>query len=55
MAQVHVTMFEDPIEVPDDEVEVLRVQGLIREAPAPATPAPAAVAAKLAKTKDGDA
>lgn len=39
---VHVTMFEDPIEVLEDEVEVLRAQGLLREAP---QPAPAAVEA----------
>ena len=31
--KVNVTMFEDPIEVPADEVGVLRAQGLLREDP----------------------
>lgn len=47
MPQVRVTLFEDPIEVPDDEIPVLRHQGLLREeapAAAPTTPASAAKA-----------
>jgi hypothetical protein len=49
--KVHVTLFPDPIEVPDDEVEVLRAQGILREdAPAPAEQA----AAKPAVTQKGD-
>jgi hypothetical protein len=52
MPLVHVTTFEDPIEVPDDEVPVLRAQGLLREDPAPAA-APSAVAKPTPK-KDGE-
>lgn len=44
MAKVHVTLFPDPIEVPDDEVEVLRCQGLLREDTAPVEPAAAKAA-----------
>lgn len=51
MPKVHVTLFPDPIEVPDDEVEVLRAQGLIRE---DTTSEPARVAVKAAPKKDGD-
>lgn len=59
MAQVHLTMFEDPMDVPDDEVEVLRMQGLLREPPQPAAesepaapvPAPAAAAPASAPAK----
>lgn len=48
MPLVRLTLFPDPVEVPDDEVPVLRAQGLLVEdtAPqptpdlAPATPAP---------------
>ncbi|NUQ95290.1 MAG: hypothetical protein HOY79_01565 [Streptomyces sp.] len=52
MPKVHVTMFEDPIEVPDDEVEVLRAQGLIHEEAAP-EPAPQPAAAKASPKKAG--
>jgi hypothetical protein len=47
---VQTTIFQDPIEVPDDEVETLRQQGLlVGEAPAPAgDAAPAAPAAPAA-------
>lgn len=31
MATVHLTMFEEPVEVPDDEVPVLQGQGLLRD------------------------
>lgn len=51
MPKVRVTMFEDPIEVPDDEVEVLRVQGLLRDEPEPQAARPAA---KSAPKKDGE-
>lgn len=57
MAQVHVTLFQDPIDVPADEVEVLRAQGLLREEPqpapdaaAPATTDPAPAAKTAPKT-----
>lgn len=55
MPKVRVTMFPDPIEVPDDEVEVLRSQGLLHEESA-AEPEPAAkpAAAKAVSKKDGD-
>ena len=33
MPLVHTTLFENPIEVPEDEVEVLRNQGLLRGEP----------------------
>ena len=48
--KVRVTMFEHPIEVPDDEVEVLRAQGLLREedTPQPAPQQPAKAAPKKA-------
>lgn len=52
--KVRVTMFEDPIEVPDDEVEVLRAQGLLHEEEAAPEPAPRPAAAKAAAKKDGD-
>lgn len=51
MPKVHVTLFPDPIEVPDDEVEVLRAQGLLR---ADATPAVEQPAAKPAPAQKGD-
>jgi hypothetical protein len=51
--KVRVTMFEDPIEVPDDEVEVLRSQGLIHEEAAP-EPAPQQSAAKASPKKAGE-
>lgn len=60
MPKVRVTMFPDPIDVPDDEVEVLRSQGLLNEEPAAgpvelaAEPAPRAAASKAAAKKDGD-
>lgn len=54
MPKVRVTLFEDPLEVPDDEVEVLRAQSLLREE-SPTEPAPRPAAAKAATTKkDGD-
>lgn len=54
MPKVRVTLFEDPIEVPDDEVPVLRAQGLLREEPQPETQAaPPAAAAKATPRKDG--
>lgn len=53
MPKVRVTMFEDPIEVPDDELEVLRAQGLLKEEPA-AEPAPRPAAAKTTAKKDGE-
>lgn len=37
MPKVRVTLFQDPIEVPDDEVPVLRAQGLLSEEAAAAT------------------
>ncbi|WP_161790134.1 hypothetical protein [Streptacidiphilus carbonis] len=40
MPMVKVTLFQEPIEVPDDEVPVLRAQGLLVEEPAE-TPAKA--------------
>ena len=33
MVKVHITLFEDPIDVPADEVEILRNQGLLRGEP----------------------
>jgi hypothetical protein len=51
MPQVHLTLFPDPIEVPDDEVEVLRAQGLIRDEPA-APAAPPAVTKPTPAKKD---
>ena len=38
MVKVQTTLFENPIDVPADEVEVLRNQGLLRGEPAPADP-----------------
>ncbi|MFJ9771236.1 hypothetical protein ACIRVF_08325 [Kitasatospora sp. NPDC101157] len=49
MPLVRTTFFPDPVEVPDDEVQVLRAQGLLVEetAPQPAVdPAPAKQAPK---------
>lgn len=58
MPEVRVTMFENPIEVPEDEVEVLRVQGLLHEETSPAaetTVEPATrPAAKATAKKAGD-
>jgi hypothetical protein len=54
MPKVRVTMFEDPIEVDDDEVEVLRSQGLLHEEAATAEPALRSAASKPAPKKDGD-
>ena len=53
MPKVRVSMFPDPIEVPDDEVEVLRSQGLLKEE-APAEPAPRPAATKATAKKDGE-
>lgn len=57
--KVNVTMFEDPIEVPADEVGVLRAQGLLREDPQAAAAAPVstdpAPAAKSAPKTPKDA
>lgn len=53
MPKVHVTLFEDPIEVSDDEVEVLRHQGLLREEDTP-KPAPQQAAAKATPKKAGE-
>jgi hypothetical protein len=39
MPTVRVTLFEDPIDVPEDEVAVLRSQGLLVEEAPPAPPA----------------
>jgi hypothetical protein len=39
MPTVHVTLFEDPIDVPEDEVPVLRSQGILVEDAPPAPPA----------------
>lgn len=50
MATVHLTMFEDPIEVPDDEVPVLYAQGLIRPEVAPTPAVTPASAVTLAAT-----
>jgi hypothetical protein len=51
MPLVRTTFFPDPIEVPDDEVPVLRAQGLLVEETALAAPAsePAKVAAPKPK------
>ena len=38
MPKVHTTLFENAIEVPDDEVMVLRQQGLLRGEPEPSDP-----------------
>lgn len=38
MPKVRVTLLPDPIEVPEDEVAVLRAQGLLVEDDAPAAP-----------------
>ncbi len=51
MPKVKVTMFEDPIDVPEDEVPVLRAQGLLREETEPQAARPAA-ATKPAARKD---
>ena len=53
MPLVHVTTFEDPIEVPDDEVPVLRAQGLLREDPTPAE-VPSTARTKSTTKKDGE-
>ena len=55
MPKVQTTIFQNPIEVPDDEVAVLRAQGVLVEDP-PDEPAgkPAAPAAKP-DTKENDA
>lgn len=45
MPKVHVTLFPDPIEVPEDEVEVLRAQGLLVEGAPVESPAKAVKAA----------
>jgi hypothetical protein len=46
---VKLTLFQEPVEVPDDEVEVLRAQGLLTEVIAEA---PAKAAAKTTPRKD---
>jgi hypothetical protein len=40
MPMVKLTLFQDPVEVPEDEIPVLRAQGLIVDEPAE-TPAKA--------------
>lgn len=51
MPLVRTTFFPDPVEVPDDEVHVLRAQGLLIEEPGPAAadPVPAKQAAPQPK------
>jgi hypothetical protein len=39
MVQVNAKFFDYPIEVPDDEADSLRRQGLLRDDPPPAPPA----------------
>lgn len=52
---VHLTMFEDPIEVPADELPVLRAQGLVRdEVPESPAAAPTTTAAKVTATRKDD-
>lgn len=46
--KVRVTLFPDPIEVPADEVPVLRAQGLLVEEPTAPVDPPAAPAVKAA-------
>ena len=53
MPKVKLTLFEDPIDVPDDEVEVLRAQGLLEEKTT-AESASRSAAAKATPKKDGD-
>lgn len=59
MQKVKVTMFPDPIEVPDDEVHVLRAQGILDEdhaadpVPEPAS-TPRQAGAKGVAKKDGE-
>lgn len=52
MPLVKVSLFQDPIEVPDDEVEVLRGQGLLAEVVADAPAAEPVKAAKVQPRKD---
>lgn len=55
MQKVKVTMLEDPIEVPDDEVHVLRAQGILDEdASAAPEPEPRPAPAKSAPKKAGE-
>jgi len=54
--KVRLTLFQDPIEVPADEVPVLRAQGLLAEPEPepqsePAQPAAVTVAAKVTAPK----
>lgn len=35
MPKVKLTLFQDPIEVPEDEIPVLRAQGLVEDTAAP--------------------
>lgn len=53
MPKVRVSLFEEPIEVDDDEVEVLRAQGLLKEEAA-AEPTPRPAATKATAKKDGE-
>ncbi|MEV7770583.1 hypothetical protein [Kitasatospora sp. NPDC086791] len=55
MPLVRTTFFPAPVEVPDDEVQVLRAQGLLVEEPEPqpaTDPAPAPAKQAAAKPKD---
>lgn len=54
MPMVKLTLFQEPIEVPDDEVPVLRAQGLLVEEPAE-TPTEAPAKAVKAQPRKDDA
>ena len=50
LVMVNLTLFQEPIPVPPDEVPVLRAQGLIRPDPAPEPPVPVPVPVSTAKS-----
>lgn len=49
MPMVKLTLFQEPVEVPEDEIPVLRAQGLVIDEPAEA---PAKGGAKVQARKD---
>lgn len=51
---VDVTMFQEPIEVPEDEVPALRAQGLIRVKRDDSADAPAAASKPKSATRKDD-
>lgn len=49
LVMVNLTLFQEPIHVPPDEVPVLRAQGLIRPDPEPPAPVSTAKSTPIAR------